>query len=329
MQKRREALPRKSQTLELFMKTPSLTFRHVVGLAYGAGLVVAVALAPLATPVFAQTVNPSGDEIVDIPRIKADMAKVKRDIQKAEADLRKTDSLSRDEAAVAQRNEERAQKDKERREKEIASLQARMLELRKQIDAERGKTARAANQAGEIDARRKNLAQHLAGWCDSVLVRVKSAPPFERESREERVRALKNDLLAGSASPEEGISRLAAILKDEVRAGDEVALLNRPLTLKDGETINAQVLKVGHQFAVFMDEDGKRMGYLERDGQGGWATREVTEFEDKLAVKKAIEVKAAKQPPQLVPLTVQVAPAQAAAAASQAEKTNAQTQGAR
>lgn len=267
--------------------------------------------------VFAQA---PGDDIVDLPRIRADIAKVKRDIQKAEAELRKTDSLTREESAVAKRNEERATKDKERRESEIAGLQARLVELRKQIDAERGKTARAANQVGEIEARRKNLAQHLATWCDSVLVRVKSAPPFERESREERVRALKNDLLAGSASPEEGISRLSAILKDEVRAGDEVALLNRPVTLADGEIINAQVLKVGHQFAVFMDEEGKRMGYLERDGLGGWAVREAQAFEEKLAVKKAIEVKGAKQPPQLVPLTVNIAPARPAADSAQPQK---------
>lgn len=260
--------------------------------------VVCLALLGFATLATAQS-----DEAFDIPRLKAEIAKVKRDIQKAEADLRKTDSLSREETALALRNEERAQKDRERREKEIAGLNAHVLDLRKQIDLERSKTARAANGVEEVEARRKNLSAYLATWCDSLLLRVQSCPPLEREPREERVRALKNDLLAGSAAPEEGLSRLAAIFKDEIRSGDEVALLNRPLTLKGGETINAQVLKVGNQFALFMDEDGKRHGFLEKTPEG-WTTREVQGFEEKLAVKKAIEVKAAKQPPQLVPLDV-------------------------
>ncbi len=252
----------------------------------------------------------SFDEAYDIPRLKADIAKLKRDVQKAEADLRKTDSLTREEALLAERNAARAQKDKERRDKEIASLQARMQDLRQQIQTERTKAARASNGQEEIEARRKNLGQYLVAWCDSLLLRVQSCPPLEREPREERVRALKNDLLSGAASPEEGLSRFSAIAKDEIRSGDEVALLNRPLTLKSGETINAQILKVGNQFAVFMDEDAKHSGYLERHG-GSWVTREVEGFEDKLAVKKAIEVKAAKQPPQLVPLSVHVEPVMA------------------
>ncbi len=261
------------------------------------------AMACLALLGFAAMASAQGDEAFDIPRLKAEIAKVKRDLQKAEADLRKTDSLSREETALGLRNEERSQKDRERREKEISGLNAHVLDLRKQIDLERSKTARASNGVEEIEARRKNLSAYLATWCDSLLLRVHSCPPLEREPREERVRALKNDLLAGSASPEESIGRLTAIFKDEIRSGDEVALLNRPLTLKGGETINAQVLKVGNQFAVFMDEDGKRHGFLEKTSEG-WVTREVQGFEEKLAVKKAIEVKAAKQPPQLVPLDV-------------------------
>jgi Protein of unknown function (DUF3450) len=277
-------------------------------------LVVAFGAFWASTPASAQS-----DEALDIPRLKADIAKLKRDVQKAEADLRKTDSLTRGEASLAQRNEERALKDKERREKEIAALQGRMQDLRKQTGLERSNASRAENGKEEIEAKRKNLAQYLAGWCDSLLLRVQSCPPLEREPREERVRALKNDLLAGTASPEEGISRFSAIVKDEIRSGDEVALLNRPLTLKSGETINAQILKVGNQFAVFMDEDGKHSGFLERQG-GSWATREVQGFEEKLAVKKAIEVKAAKQPPQLVQLEVHIEPARPGSAQTQGAK---------
>jgi len=239
----------------------------------------------------------------DPAQIKAEISRTKKDITKAESDLRKTDSLARTEMALAQKTEERAVKDRERREKEIAELQGRASELRKQIETQKSVAARSGNGIGEITARQKNLARNLANWCDSLLVRVQKSVPLDVEPRLERVRALKNDLLSGSSTAEEGISRLASIIKEEIKSGDEVALLNRPFTLKGGETVNAQVLKLGNQLMLFMDEEGKHFGFVERKGDG-WETREVEGFQDRLAVKKAIEVKAAKQPPQLVPLAI-------------------------
>lgn len=247
------------------------------------------------------------EDATDIPRLRAEIAKVKRDIAKAEIEIRRADSLMREEANTAQRNEERVTKDRERREKEIADLQKKQADIKARIEQERRRSAGLELAKGEYEAKQKNLRLFIASWCDSLLLRVDKTMPLELEGRLERVRALKNDLASGSASADEGLSRFSAIVKDEVKSGDEIALLNRPLSLPGGETVNAQILKVGNQFLLWMDEDGKRGGYQERIG-AEWKIREVSDFQERQAIKKALDVKAAKQAPQLVPLNLTIAP---------------------
>ena len=157
----------------------------------------------------------------------------------------------------------------------------------------------------EIKSRERHLAEVLAGYCDSLVARVEAGLPWDNESRLDRIRALKKDLEAGSASAEEGLSRIGAILKEEVKAGDEIALFNKPLTRKSGEAVNAQVLRLGNQWLVYMDEEAKNFGIMERRG-GKWDWREDLSFGEKNRVKEAIEVKGAKRPPQLVVLDVGV-----------------------
>lgn len=237
----------------------------------------------------------------DIRAARAEIAKAKREIQRADAEARRTDSLMRDEAARAARAGERHAKDRERREKELEALQARIQETRGRIDAERNTLARHQNAIDEIKARQANLAKVMAGWCDSLAARVEAGLPWENQARLDRINALKRDLEAGSASPDEGLARLSALLKEEVKAGDEIAVFNKPVARSNGETVNAQILRLGNQWLVYMDEDGKRFGVMERR-DGKWAWREELSFAEKNRVREAIEVKSAKRPPQLVVL---------------------------
>jgi hypothetical protein len=69
--------------------------------------------------------------------------------------------------------------------------------------------------------------------------------------------------------------------------------------------VNAQILKLGNQLLVYMDDEGKKFGILERRQSGGevsYAWREDLEFAERNAVKLALAVKAGREPPQLVPL---------------------------
>ncbi len=242
----------------------------------------------------------------EIQKARTEMAQAKKDAAKADAELRKTDSLLREENARASQTEDRQAKDRERREKENASLQTRLQETQAKINAERSGMNRFQNAQDEIKARQKRLTLVLAGYCDSVVARIEAGPPWEKEPRVDRLKSLKKDLEAGSASLEEGFARLNAAVKEEIKGGDEIAVLNKPVTRKNGDVVNAQVLKIGNQWFVYMDEEGKRFGILERHPASGggwtWEWREDPGFEEKNRIKAALEVKSAKRPPQLAVL---------------------------
>jgi hypothetical protein len=274
-----------------------------------AALLAVAASAPIAA--LAQDADAGARLDAEIQKAKADIAQLKKDSQKAEAEVRKTDSLLRQEQERATQAEDRQAKDRERREKENVALQARLQETQAKINAERSGLGRWQNAEDEIKARQKRLSLVLAGYCDSVAARIQAGPPWESEARVDRVKSLKKDLETGSASMEEGFGRLSAILKDEIKNGDEIAMLNKPVTRKNGEVVNAQVLKIGNQWLVYMDEEGKRFGILEKtsgkDGKPAWEWREDPGFAEKNRIKAALEVKSAKRPPQLVVLDLGLA----------------------
>jgi DNA repair exonuclease SbcCD ATPase subunit len=269
-----------------------------------AGLALAAALLAATAP-RAQEADAAARLEADLQKARSEMERAKKDVQKAEAEARRTDSLLREENARAAAAEQRAAQDRERREKENASLIAQ--ETQGKINQERASLGRVQNDEDEIKARQKRLALLLAGYCDSVGRRIESGLPWDNEVRLDRVRGLKKDLEAGSATVDEGFARLNAILKDEVKNGDEISMINKPITLKNGEQLNAQVLKIGNQWLAYMDEEGKRFGVLERKHGGAWEWREDPGFEEKNRIKAAIEIKSAKRPPSLALLDLGLA----------------------
>lgn len=246
-------------------------------------------------------------ENADPARLKADIARLKREISRVEADILRTDSLTRGEAAAGLAAEERFRRDRERREKENHALEARIRETRAKISGEQSRLTGSKNAAEEIRSRSKTLLRTLAAVTDSLLLRIEAAPPWDLEARRERLLSLKRDLDAGAPSPEEALVRLTAILRDEIKSGDEIALFNRPVTRENGETVNAQILRLGNQALVYVDEEGRNFGILEKRRENGktlWGWREKLDTQEKTAVKRAILVKAGRDAPQLIPLEI-------------------------
>jgi len=281
---------------------------------YGAVMMAGLLLSPLITPlkIFAEEPDNSTRIESELQKTKADMAQVKKDIAKADAEIRKTDSLLREESSRSAQSEERANKDRERREKENQDLQNRLHETQVKIDAEKANQNRHQNAVGEIKARQKNLALTIATYCDSVIARIENGLPWDREMRMDRLRGIKKDLETGAATVDEGFARLSAVIKDEIKLGDEISVLNKPITRKNGDVINAQILKMGNQSMVYMDEEGKLFGMLQRQssatGKISWEWKEDPSFTEKNQIRTALEVKSAKRPPQLVTLNLSVSP---------------------
>ncbi len=239
----------------------------------------------------------------DIQKVRAEIAQTKKEIAKADAEINKTDSILKDEITRANQSEERAAKDRERREKENQTLQNHLKEIQAKINTEKSLQGRHSNAMDEIKGRGKNLSLTLAGYCDSLIFRIENGLPWEKEPRLDRLKALRRDLETGAATPDEGLARLSASLREEIKLGDEISLLNKPITKKNGDVVNAQVLKIGNQWMVYKDEEEKAFGVLEHKG-GQWEWREDLSFAEKNQIRMAIEVKSAKRAPQLITLSL-------------------------
>jgi hypothetical protein len=271
------------------------------------GLLSAAVLA--ATPGFltAPAVAQETVSAADAAALRAEIAKLKRDIQRAELDIRRTDSLSREEQATASRNRERLTRDRERRERENAALESRVRNARGRIASEKARGDGYVNAMGELQAREKAVLALLANVADTLAARVVAGIPWDNETRRERVVSLRRDIDAGTATPEEAFARLAALLREEIKSGDEVTLSSRPLTRSNGEVINAQVLKIGNQTMLYADEEGKKFGMLEPSASGDsvrWVWREEMSLAERSAVKRAIAVKGGRDTPQLAALNI-------------------------
>ena len=199
--------------------------------------------------------------------------------------------------------------EKEKLNSEIQKLnrQIKIKAVAGELQTERNKQARAKNRSDNVAAKRKALRAELAGISKKLEAQVAETLPWERESRLDRVKSLTRDIESGNASEEEGFSRLKSLIAEETKFGDEVAIINSPLTRKNGELINASILRIGNQWMVYSDENGTVFGTLVRKVENGKVNYEWNEdlnLEERAAVRLAIDVKQAKKPPQIVNLPV-------------------------
>lgn len=250
------------------------------------------------------------DLAADLADFESQKKSLQAEIKKLDQRLRETDSLSKEEIRRTQVLQERYQMDLQRRRSELDSLQVKMQNQAGELQRERNKQANFQSKTENLVAFRKALSQNLATQAQELENQTAQSLPWDRESRVERIQALRRDLESGTATPEEGFSRLRALYTEEIRFGDEVVLASRPLVRKDGETINARVLRIGNQWMVYHDDEALRFGVLQRQtdssGTVQYDWRESLSFEERQAVKLAIDVKLARKPPQMVSLPLSV-----------------------
>ena len=247
------------------------------------------------------------DRASEIQDLKLEKDKLNSEIQKLNRQIAATDSMLKADDSRYKKLQQRYKADTEHRRAEIDSLNTKIRNLAAQLQNERNKQARAKNRSDNVAAKRKALRAELSGISKRLENQVEQTLPWERESRLDRVKSLTRDIESGNASEEEAFSRLKALIAEETKFGDEVAIINSPLTRKNGELINAAILRIGNQWMVYSDENGTVFGCLVRKMEEGKVTYEWNEelnLEERSAVKLAIDVKQAKKPPQVVKLPV-------------------------
>ena len=247
------------------------------------------------------------DRDAEIRDLKLEKEKLNSEIQKLNRQMASTDSMLKADDSRYKTLSQRYKADTERRRAEIDSLNSKIKAVAGELQTERNKQARAKNRSDNVAAKRKALRAELAGISKKLEAQVAETLPWERESRLDRVKSLTRDIESGNASEEEGFSRLKSLIAEETKFGDEVAIINSPLTRKNGELINASILRIGNQWMVYSDENGTVFGTLVRKVENGKVNYEWNEdlnLEERAAVRLAIDVKQAKKPPQIVNLPV-------------------------
>lgn len=245
----------------------------------------------------------------DIRDLQLEKEKLTSEIQKLTKQIAETDSMIQADSARYKMLEERYQKDVENRRAEVDSLNAKIRDVAKDLQAERSKQARAKNRTDNVKAKRKAVREVLLSLSKQLESQIEQTLPWEKESRLDRAKSLSRDIESGNASEEEGFSRLKSLIGEETRFGDEVAIINAPLTRKNGEMINANILRIGNQWMVYSDENSTVFGVLERkvsgeNGEVSFEWNEELSLAEREAVRTAIDVKQAKKPPQIVTLPV-------------------------
>ena len=243
----------------------------------------------------------------EIRDLKMQKEKLNSEIQTLNTRIAATDSMLRADVSRHKMLEQRYKADSERRLAEIDSLNAKIRKVAASLQQERNKQARAKNRSENVAAKRRALRLELGKISKKLESQIAQTLPWERESRLDRAKSLTREIESGNATEEEAFSRLKSLLGEEIKFGDEVAIVNSPLTRKDGEIVNASILRIGNQWMVYVDENGTQYGRLERKIENGNVVYEWNEnlnLEERAAVKLAIEVKQAKKPPQIVNLPV-------------------------
>ena len=262
---------------------------------------------PLALLVLSLSGPAFADRSAEIRDLKLEKDKVNSEISKLNRQISATDSMLKADDSRYKTLQQRYKADVERRKSEIDSLNAKIRTVAEQLQEERGKQARAKNRSENVAAKRKALRSVLASVSKQLETQVAQTIPWEIESRLDRVKSLTRDIEGGNASEEEAFSRLKSLVAEETKFGDEVAVINSPLTRKNGELINATILRIGNQWMVYSDDNGTVFGVLVRRMEGGRVVYEWNEdlsLEERAAVKLAIDVKQARKPPQIVTLPV-------------------------
>jgi len=246
------------------------------------------------------------DSIQQRAALLAEKAALENDIKKINAQISQTDSLIKAEHKFNSEQQARQKADVARRKNDIAQLNQKLDELAAEMSKEKNSIANSQMKVANVNATRKALSTQLVAHCRKLEDLVKNGLPWDTESRMERISVLCRDLENESATVEEGFSRLRAIYSEEIRFGDEVQISSRTITRSNGEVVNASVLRIGNQWIVYQDDAGLLYGVLNRkkgqDGKYEYVWKESLSFEERQAVKAAIDVKLSRKPPQMVTL---------------------------
>ena len=182
---------------------------------------------------------------------------LKEDIKELESEISSTDSAKKAEEKRAEAAEQRRAQEIENRREEISKLQEKISETKSETQSLLSQASSIENKAKNISLKEENLRDFLINTLDSMETRIYGSIPWNREDRLDNIRVLRRDLESGVSSPAEGVQRTLSALEKEIEFVDEIEITTKPITRKTGDVVNAQALRLGAQWIVYMDEEEK------------------------------------------------------------------------
>lgn len=241
--------------------------------------------------------------------LRLEKEKLEADIRKIDRQVITTDSLTQLEAKRFEEKKLRQAEAFKQKQVELDTLAKQLKSLQVQIQSESFKQSSYKIKTENLSLRLQSLGQALAKKVEEFALVVESGIPWDLEERVARIRALKRDLELETASVEEGVSRLAGIVRAEIKFNDEIVLAERSIARNNGELVNVQMLRLGNLWMVYMDPSAKMYGRLMKQSteQGvQYIWDEDLDFAQRKSIREAIEIKMAKRAPELILLPLSI-----------------------
>ena len=258
---------------------------------------------------FALAGSAFADTAADIRALEKQKVSLSAEIKKINVKIQTSDSLVREDNKRYALLETRYSADLDRRRADLDTLSQKLRLIASELQAESGKQAGYKGKLANDESRRKEMRRVLANLCKTFETQVKQTLPWDLENRLSRITSLRNDLETGNGTEEEAFSRLSALISEETRFGDEVQIINAPMTRKNGEVINARILRIGNEWMIYSDENATVFGSLERsisNDSATYAWNEELSLSEREAIRNAFDVKQGRKPPQMVTVPLKI-----------------------
>ena len=182
---------------------------------------------------------------------------------------------------------------------QVEDLMRRKAALEKRDAALRGEVADLERRIAESERLEGGLQEVMDETLERLEAFVASDLPFHEEERELRVAALKETLARTDATPAEKLRLLLEALQVETEFGDTVETYPQRIDV-DGESVFADIFRLGRLSVFWMTPDGKRVGEYDRV-EGRWVELPARYRQ---AVRLAVEMAAKQRPVELIRLPV-------------------------
>lgn len=202
----------------------------------------------------------------DLETLAAELVRIRGEVEELNMSLNQKQDAHRNEMASlsAQKGDLEASKRRE---------ELRIRQMEETIETNRTR----AEEAGVADT---ELSPVLLISLDLLDRHVDSSIPFKREERRAELNDLRTQLETGAQSPSRAANRMWSFVEDEFRLSRENGLYSQTVVL-DGETVLADVAKLGSMFLYFRTKNG-RYGQAKRS-TSGWSFAAV---EDKKSIEQ-------------------------------------------